>query len=269
MNAKSFLFIFLIGTCFMLTNCSQHKAVKSIEVTFVSNAGYLISLGNTKILIDAPCKSTHYINPSDDALRKMMRSEDPFTDINYLLITHPHRDHFKDSLIAAFMTNHKETELISSTGTCDSLEKIGYKKNDRTTYLTLDTGQQISIVLNKTKVTAIRLKHTGNENIMNLAFLVEANGYTFFHTGDGMIDRNEEYLNKINWDSIKVNVLFLEYFDKSPFTLRFINNKIRPKHIVLVHASEENIPNAKQVAKETFMNAIVFDKPMQKIVFTD
>ena len=249
-------------------SCGQKEKPKSMEVTYLGNEGFLINTGKTKILIDGLFRSKYYVSPPDSVLNKMMGSGLPFDSIEFMFVTHPHHDHFSDSLTCAFLQAHPETRFISSTETCDSMKHKTEKIQKQMTCIEPDTDRINYLSYGVTKITSLWLKHTGNQPVVNLAYIVQADGFTFCHVGDALLLMNEETLDKVPWDSLKIDVLFLTYFDKESPSLRYIKEKIKPKHIVLMHATKDNMQTAREIALEYFDNALVLEKPMNTVVLT-
>jgi len=74
-----------------------HASAASVKVHYVANVGFLIEAGSKKILIDAPFDdpTIDYCHVPDQAmLDRIGDSVAPFDDLDLILVTHGHRDHF-------------------------------------------------------------------------------------------------------------------------------------------------------------------------------
>ena len=82
-------------------------------VTYIDNSSFLISSGPNKILFDP-----HYLMPSE--LKELiMAGSDPFTELDLLLITHEHSDHFDAELAQLLLQDNPELILVSTQSVVD------------------------------------------------------------------------------------------------------------------------------------------------------
>lgn len=259
------IFLFMASLLAVLTGRSDAQN-RHIEIIYICNAGYYVQAAGVKVLVDPFCRSRHYISITDSVFSLMAGGHEPFGAADILLTTHVHPDHFNDSLAAVFLAKQTSAKCISSSETCDSMLTLPEEIQSRLGCLDLQMGEIARLRINSVLITAIRLRHTGNAEVMNIAFLAEWPGCSFFHAGDAMLGMNEDFICKLPWDSIRPDLLFIGYYDRSPATLRMIREKIRPGQVVLTHASAEKIPLAKEYAQTDFPGALVFEKPMDGAV---
>jgi L-ascorbate metabolism protein UlaG (beta-lactamase superfamily) len=74
------------------------------QITYVANEGFLIQAGGKKVLVDALFEGTKdYLAPSQELLTRMTEGSGPFADVDILLVTHPHDDHFNPKLVVGFL----------------------------------------------------------------------------------------------------------------------------------------------------------------------
>jgi len=93
---------FLLAFSFVNTLSSESDAV---TVTYVANEGVLIQSGSKQVLIDALHKPylSEYLATPQKILDTMMANRPPFEDIELLLVSHIHGDHFNDELVGEFL----------------------------------------------------------------------------------------------------------------------------------------------------------------------
>ena len=82
-----------------------------VSVTYVGNAGFLIKIGDKKILIDALFKGAAgtYEIPLD-IQQKLKLAQEPFDNVDLILVTHAHGDHVDFDMVRQHMT--KNTDAI-------------------------------------------------------------------------------------------------------------------------------------------------------------
>ena len=86
-----------------------------VRVTFVGNAGFLITVNDKKILIDALFSGFpgDYILPRE-IQDKLALGLPPFDNIDLVLATHSHGDHFDASLVRRFLSNNPAAVFAST-----------------------------------------------------------------------------------------------------------------------------------------------------------
>lgn len=247
-------------------NCQQSNIQNDLQISYIANEGFLISLDNKKILIDALFKSKSYTCPSDSLVVKFLNNSPPVDNINYYLVTHAHQDHFDAKMAMDFLTKNTKTKFISTSESCNKLNDAGFDSPQLTCY-NLEYGEIKEIKNEQISITAFRLKHGGDPEINNLAFIIQINGYSIMHVGDAFILQNEEYLNKINWDNYKIDVLFVGYMDVNQFVLEILSKTIKPKNLIMMHIHEDDIQEAKERNQQNNANAIIFEKELDTKIF--
>jgi len=94
------------------------KPQPSLDVTYIGNAGFMIQAGGKKVLVDALFeKTTDVLGPSPELLSQMMEAHGPFADVDLLLVTHPHGDHFNAKPTVEFLLHHAHCQFVAHTDT--------------------------------------------------------------------------------------------------------------------------------------------------------
>jgi L-ascorbate metabolism protein UlaG (beta-lactamase superfamily) len=73
----------------------------SISVTYIANCGFLIEIDSNKILVDGLFKRGHnrYPTPDSTVQKLLVSNQDPFNDIDLILVSHVHEDHFEKEMV--------------------------------------------------------------------------------------------------------------------------------------------------------------------------
>ncbi len=133
------------------------------------------------------------------------------------------------------------------------------------------------------RVTAFRLPHSRYEivdpdsgetidrhrNIVNIVYLIEAEGRRVLHVGDAVLEQNRGFFESGGFPDGGVDIAFLEYFDQSKPSQEIVVQWIRANHIVLMHLPPqiEKIDELSQTLSILFPGSRVFRKPMQSMSF--
>ena len=161
-----------------------------IEVTFLANEGVLISTHEKKVLIDALFDNPNpdYAAPPKDMLERMVAGRAPFDDVELVLVTHNHPDHFSASLAARFMESNPNAVLMAADDAVSVLKenvKEWRHVQNRVFSFDLKPGATAERTVKGIAVRIFRTLHSGDlESPHNLMYLIKMKGRTIFHEGD-------------------------------------------------------------------------------------
>jgi L-ascorbate metabolism protein UlaG (beta-lactamase superfamily) len=158
-------------------------------IIHVQNDGYLIMVGGKKILIDGLFILSAN-PPSPQRLQAMQEALPPFNDIDLILITHDHADHFEPDLVGEHLLNDTQAVVVTTDVTAEYLAswfEDADQFEERVTGLHLEAGQTQTIEAAGIELEIYYLSH-GNPTMPNFGFLFTLEGMTFFHTGDIVVD---------------------------------------------------------------------------------
>jgi L-ascorbate metabolism protein UlaG (beta-lactamase superfamily) len=196
-----FILLFLINNWILYGN-------DSISVTYIANCGFLIEIDGQKIIVDGLFKLGHnrYPTPDTTVQKLLVSNQYPFNNINLILISHTHEDHFDNEMVMNCMLNNPAAILLCPQQVVDLLsenETVYKEIKTRIIACTPDTYTSHLIHINDIEIYACRLPHVGEKykNVQNIAFLISVKGKSVFHTGD--TDPHQIY----NYTGIKISEL--------------------------------------------------------------
>ena len=216
---------------------------KSIKLTLIANAGVLVHYNGIGLLIDGiHHEQGHPFNRVSSAnLRDMRQGSGLFSDLDFLLFTHYHPDHFSPLYVTALI-HARPVQGIVLPGADDPSPELRVmlnhirQKNIASWTLGLAPGTTRTIALTRDVfLMAIGTRHMGPQyqTISNDCFLLTVAGKNLLFTGDG--DPVREYyqaaLVGIRLAAVFVNPLFYHH----PKGQDIINSIFAPQHIVLYH----------------------------------
>lgn len=151
-------------------------------MTYVGNSGFLVTVGDKRVLIDA------FIDSDPSAVKQQLtNAQHPFDHVDLILVTHDHSDHFSPSMVADYMTVNPDAIFVSTSQAAERLEPLVDNFSSRVISLDPRTGDPKSTEVNGIQVKAIYMSHgvsPDEQEIYNNAYVVTLNRITFFHTGD-------------------------------------------------------------------------------------
>lgn len=79
-----------------------------VRITLLANAGLLLQYKGSKILLDGIyCTQSPFSNLREDTWDALLKGEGPFEQIDYLIFTHEHSDHFSPEMTRTYLMRQK------------------------------------------------------------------------------------------------------------------------------------------------------------------
>ena len=228
-----------------------------ISVTLIANAGLLIQGKNHRFLIDGihHDKNQPFSVVGKEKLNQMINGSGQYQDVEYILYTHCHSDHFSEKYTKAYLEkNHVLTLFMPKT----YLDGHGdFKKNlpsNKTQVVKLQGGLGELIPYesqDEIKIMAFKSLHLGEEyqGEDHYCFLLSIGDKNILITSDADYDALtfKSALEGIKIHTMVVNPLF--YNHKAGREM--IYNLIRPKEIIIYHIpfEEDDKYNLRRLTK--------------------
>lgn len=256
-----------------------------MEIIYIANDGFLIKASDKKILVDAlfgNFESDWCVVPSGEIIEKIESSTQPFDQIDVILISHFHVDHFNPEIVIKHLENNKTGILICPEQVRLELEKDKrYEKlNAQVKEITPEFeigGQSLDIKGIRLKVW--RLKHSTyyieseetkkkynkHKNVQNLGFTIEIEHKKVFHGGDWAYDGRGRKINPLKEEEFDIAFLGIGAYMRlyGPGS-RAIDEAKRPANIVLMHIPPSiNFEELTEEEQKTISTTTVFRSPME------
>ncbi|MEN8155068.1 MAG: MBL fold metallo-hydrolase [Acidobacteriota bacterium] len=236
---------------------------KDVKVTYVGNSGFLINIGDKKILIDALFKgfAGNYELPQH-IQKKLKLAQTPFDEVDLILVTHAHGDHINANMVNEHMKNNPGAVFASTKQAVDMLKGFSNRRiifNPSKEKSDKKNIQDISI-------ESFYLPHGPNSKIVNIGFLVSVNGVTFFQTGDvdfGQFTFDE--FRSFQLPEKKIDLLFIQHYYLRGDSLndKFVNEAIGGKYIIPIHYHFTSPAFDKKIIRQNYPDAIIFKEELQ------
>jgi L-ascorbate metabolism protein UlaG (beta-lactamase superfamily) len=243
------------------------------KVTYISNAGVLLEMGGKKILIDSLCDSTVaiYKKIPEDLERKIIEGVSPYDQIDLILFTHHHPDHFKAQTTAAFMKGQARPILVSTEETVKRLTRQEPALDqERLIVPDLKLGESKVMDINGIHLELVSMLHDGKDykDVENFAFLIEVDGSRVLHVGDAKpMKENYEHLNLADRP---VDLLLAPFPNVGiPSGQGIIKDLIKPKKVAALHLPYEDKDRFNWIAgtkkshgriKEAFVDTVFLEE---------
>jgi L-ascorbate metabolism protein UlaG (beta-lactamase superfamily) len=236
-------------------------------VTFVGNSGFLVTIGEYKILIDGIFTgfASEYIQPTE-IQELIANAQPPFDNIDLILVTHAHDDHFNIKRVSDYLLKNPGTAFVSTPGAADSLLRRPQLK-DRVTSISLKSGESRELSVNGIRVVAYDISHgfgPNGETYPNLGFLVDVDGVKFFHTGD--MDPSivtATYLKMLGLPEEKIDIAFLQHFlFRSSDAFSQAAQGVAARYYIPIHYQFTTPTMNKELILRIVPDTILFDKEL-------
>ena len=245
---------------------NQPKAPKAsfdgVRVTFVGNAGFLITVGNKKILIDAlfrGFKGDYMLPPNIQKALEL--GQPPFDGVDLILTTHSHADHFNADLARQHLRNDPQAIFASTSSVTARLTEF----SDRIVTLEPTAGKSVQKDIQGIHVEALALSH-GEGQPHNSGFVITVNGIKLFHTGD--IDISQFSFDEFRAYQLpekKIDLAFIQHFYLTavPAEQKFVRDGIGGKYIIPIHYQYTVPPLSRKTVLLNYPAAIIFKQELQ------
>lgn len=258
--------ILLLWSCLTGIQAQTAKEIKSgkkVQITYVGNSGFLINIGDKKILIDALFKGFKgdYILPQKNQ-DKLTLAEAPFDDVDLILVTHAHGDHINPDMVRQHLKNNPKA-IFAST---QQMVKVLNGFTDRCIGFNPTKEKPESKVINGISIETFYLPHGANSKIINIGFLVSVNGTTFFQTGDADFEQfTFEQFRALKLPERKIDLLFIQhyYLIGDSLNTKFVNEGIGGKYIIPIHYHFTTPSFDSSIILKNYPDAIIFKKELQ------
>ncbi|MGD2085923.1 MAG: ankyrin repeat domain-containing protein [Candidatus Aminicenantes bacterium] len=246
----------------------------SMEVVYIANAGFFISCGKSKILIDSLFRDGfgRYPVPEKEVLESMLKGEPPYNNADLLLVTFKQAAHFDPHLIETYLANNPKTVFLAPRQVGLDLELFGsqfQKIKPQVVTITPPLNSYAEVTIKGMKVKILRLNYSGD--FQNLGYIVKLEGKTLFFPGDAVLKNNEDTIKKLGLSQLGIDVLFISYWDFLNGEARaIIHEYIQPKHIAVMHippAEADDISKDIQKLENEYPNVTIFRKNMAKWMY--
>lgn len=244
-----------------------------LEITYIANEGVLISSGDKQILIDGLHRQYQrdYAFLPDAQREKIETAKLPFDQIDLVLVSHMHLDHFHPESVGLHLQHNRNALLVTSEQVVAEIEKnfknIGAIKT-RIITTTPPPKEKVALKLAGIDFEILRLSHgTGRHAaIQNLGHLIKVGGKKLLHVGDA--DTAVENFDQFNLDEEGIDIAFIPlWYLLYPGGQTIVREHIKPKQIIAVHISPSESAGAGEKIKQVFPNSVAFTTLLEKRQF--
>lgn len=266
------IFTIILNQNNVLSQTNYKQPQDSISITYIANAGFLVEMNDKKIVFDSFFKESFdkFDCPDSKIIFQMKNNLPPFSNIDYIFVSHYHGDHVDALLLTEYLMNNQHTRLFCPEQVNHILKEDSLKYQrikERIIRMTPDINFYKKIKYDDITLTACRLWHGKKENndIENIGFIIEYKNKSIFHSGDATLaDFNgvNGYLAKCN-----IDVAILHNSFASMKLLYKTDSLVNADYYIFMHLTKEyaNIfHNYFTKNPDVITNPYIFREAMEK-----
>ena len=260
-----------------------------MEITYISNEGFMLKTENKGVLIDSLHRGEYppYDLIKPHVLEQMQKAGEPFDNIDLILFTHHHYDHFDPYSTILHLSNNSKVKLVAPPQIQNILQEHFSEIYDlvegqiNSCLPKLYTSESMNFdginlkiyhvphgeYLVMDEITGERVnKHA---TVQHLMFIISIGGKKILHIGDTVPNEDkrsiEPYKEMIEE---QIDLAFLSsWFVIDSKGIEIIKKYIKPEHIVVMHLeSEEKNQISRDVSKSIQSKITIFDNSMDSII---
>jgi len=208
-------------------------------VKLIANAGLLLEYEGTTLMLDGIYgREGHpFSNLSEDVWNKMLQGEPPFDNIDFLLFSHAHPDHFSPEMTMTYLKQRRvkgifmpDTRSVSESGLSDLIRQEGIP----CALLSEQTDHAAYKITPHISVRAFRTLHLDKkfDKVKHFCYLITFGDKTILFTAD--MDYVTEDLNRIKNLRLRaafINPLFFSVLRRG----KFFRGKLNTGRICVYH----------------------------------
>jgi len=243
------------------------------SVTYIANEGVLISSGQKQVLIDGLFRAykPDYAFPPPTLLSTLESARAPYNEIDLILVSHLHGDHFHGESVGLHLKNNPNATLVSSAQIVDGVKKefVGFQEiESRVKQVTPEWKTRIEYKTDGIRVEVLGLRHGGSNFswIQNLGHVIEIGDKKLLHIGDA--DMTAENFASFRLHEKGIDIAFIpSWYLLSENGRKLVQEQFAPKHIIAVHVSPDEAKEVAEQIKKTNPEATVFTKILESKSF--
>lgn len=254
-----------------LTLTTEVDPGPKVKVTYIANDGVMIEFEGKKVVIDAINRFDNlsgWVRPSAAEMMDVENGVAPFDDIDVIMITHNHGDHYSTAAVQNYLAAHPSTKLIIPSGMESSFSAYASQIAD----FEVAKFERELVIENDISIDVLHIEHFdqfGNDFslVESFAYVVHLGDKKLLHTGD--IDYVDSQLDVFNLLDDSIDVVFIPTFGNlvnSANRDALINN-VNPANIVCLHFLVNTMTTTLFQVSNTYPDAETFTVPFTELEY--
>ncbi len=218
----------------------------TMTVTYLANEGFLLSAGETKVLVDALFPGIrHYPKLTEDTRAELLAARPPFDEVDLVLATHSHEDHFGPAETLAFLSASPNAVLVTTPQAVARLTAAAdfdpaIRARVHAIHPAEGASQTVSASGASVEVLNLHHGHERRPPIDNLGFVIHLGGFVVLHIGDTEATLPEFSAYALGSRRIDLALLPGWFLAEPKWTP--VTHSLSPRALAAMHLAEPDAP---------------------------
>lgn len=260
----------LLPTCATLATSDLRALVPAqqpVSLRYVANAGVLLSIGDARMLIDAPIRAGIAPYATSDAGERnaLERALPPYDVVDAILVTHWHEDHFSAGAVGAHLLHNRESVLVSSPEVVERVRAAAPSlSGERLRAVLPAPGSSELVRVGALEIRVLRIRHNPTRRLpeQHVGFLVGV-APAVLHTGDAD-PAADNFAVLRGLPAVDVALLPFWYLQGGA-NRTFVREAIAPRRIVAMHVPPADAADVRRALSTTDMRVEVLSRPGTRV----
>jgi len=247
----------------MMDDDSQGQ--EEVTITYLQNDGVLISDGTYKVLIDAifnPLSGWINLDPAENS--KLTNAQPPYDDVDLVLITHNHGDHYNISTVNTHMNNNPNGKVIAPPQVMVNFSGPQFLN------ISPAFGESESLIVNGIELEVLHIRHFDAfgidfSDVENFGYLINIGNFKILHLGD--VFMSVENLQNFGLAEKGIDVVLIPTFHTPAHLMNShrdaLISQVQPANIIALHLLSGSIAVITQQVNDLYPEATIFSVPLQ------
>ena len=243
-----------------------------VTLTYVVNEGFIVEAGGKKIMVDGLLSNVGSYQIPTMVQKAMVTGRPPFDDIDLVLATHSHEDHFDPQVVGEFLAVNPETRFLSTN---QAISALASNNDDYDSFqeqvigVYPSRGSYEQFVVNGIEVKVFNLSHG---SYPNLGLMIELGGVRMLHTGDFSMEDAQEAIYLLQGYGLPdegIDIAFIAFpFLRSERYGEVVPQGIQPGVIVPMHYIASETVDLFDLLEINYPESIIFREEMESVLLT-
>lgn len=255
--------LFKVTWCLAVALAATAQA-EAVTVTLIATSGYVFRGQQVVVAMDA---FTSY--GTSEEQRALMALGSPPYDVDVILVSHSHFDHFDGSLVA---DNMRVNECAILVGPRDVIEDVRSRMSGapESRFLTVapTAAWPVTQTVSGLPLTALSFPHPPDGLPLNVGFLFRLDSAVFFHPGDLDVDRAGDLFEDYDLSSREIDVAMLPSFMFGDSGLHEAIRSLGAGCLIPTHARPSELMPHCLIGSRFFDNLWCFGAMMEEAEFS-
>ena len=247
----------------------------ALTITYIANEGVLIAAGDRHVLIDGlhrPYYPDYAVLPPDQR-EQIETAQPPYDEIDVILVSHVHRDHFHAEAVGRHLQHNPGATLIASQQVADSVARDydGFEAvQGRIQTVQPAWKERIAVRAGGIEIDVLGLRHGSARFrwIQNLGHVVTLGGKKLLHIGDA--DVSVENFEAFDLAEESIDIAFIPYWFLESRTGRaIVRDVIKPDRVITVHIPPNDGGRAARRVRDFDPEGVAFTRMLETRVYEE